>query len=670
MAIAEMCRIRLYGLESEREALLSYLMRFGAIQVQEMDPGEQGSAESASAGFAGVPVPSMMLQDGRKDLLETERQLASAKGALEVLSRHAPEKKPLFAVRRRIAMQFLDATAANRAALLDEAGAIRQVESDLDALKAEEGRIRGRMDFLAPWSGIGLDLSLDGTRLTMMQAGTLPASFRLDGLSASLADAAPASAVARHSAGKDVQYCLAVWHRDEDAAVQGLLKEAGWNRLNFRDVPGKPEDVIASLGKRLEEIAPMKERLVESVRARAGSRGGIEELHDALLMERDRLNACGSLMATGKAFLLRGWVPCDLYDGLANRLTGKHICHIEREAAADEDEIPVLVRSNGFTEAIRPVMDMYGTPSPREIDPNFLTLPFFAVFFGLIMSDAGYGLILTCASGFALWRFKMEGPARRFAKLVLFCGIMTVFWGAMFGGFLGIPAFADHALWFNPSGEGGTERLMVWCLLFGVIHLFTGMGLKAANLIRRRQYLDAVCDVGFPYIMFTGFGMTVLPNVPGLDPVLTSPVSAVGLYVMALGTALVVATAGRKSRSLAGKLLGGLPRLYDIIGFLGDVLSYMRLLALSLAGGILGGLITGMATGFGSLAARLAGGTVLLLLGHGINFAMSLLGAFVHSCRLQYLEFFSKFLEGGGKPFRPFGPVTRYIVLKQEDEPS
>jgi V/A-type H+-transporting ATPase subunit I len=110
--------------------------------------------------------------------------------------------------------------------------------------------------------------------------------------------------------------------------------------------------------------------------------------------------------------------------------------------------------------------------------------------------------------------------------------------------------------------------------------------------------------------------------------------------------------------------------LYDIIGFLGDVLSYMRLLALSLAGGILGGLITGMATGFGSVGARLVGGTVLLLLGHGINFAMSLLGAFVHSCRLQYLEFFSKFLEGGGKPFRPFGPVTRYIVLKQEDEPS
>ncbi len=670
MAIVEMCRIRLYGMESEREELLSDLMRFGAIQLQELDPEEYGSAGPDSETPACLPGSSLKHRTDQKGITEIEVQLALAAGALEVLSRHAPEKKPLFSVRRRIGAQHLNEVAAGRAAILAEAGNIRRLETELDALKAEEGRIRGRIDFLSPWSGIGTDLSADGTRLAVMQAGTLPALLPLDGISETLAAAAPASIVMRHAVNKDVQFCVALWHRDEDAAVQGVLKEAGWNRLSFRDVPGKPEAVLASLKERLNGISTEKGLLAEAVRGKSPSRRSIEDLHDALLMERDRLNASGSLMATGKAYLLRGWVPGDMYDELENRLTRNHICHIERDAAGNEDDIPVLVRNNGLIEAIRPVMDMYGTPSAREIDPNFLTLPFFAIFFGLIMSDAAYGLILTGASAFALWRFKMEEPVRRFAKLVLFCGMTTIFWGTMFGGFLGIPAFADHALWFNPSGEGGTERLMVWCLLFGVIHLFTGMGLKAANLVRRRQYLDALCDVGFPYVMFIGFGMTVLPNVPGLDPVLTLPISSVGLYVLIVGITLVVATAGRKSKSIAGKLLGGLPRLYDIIGFLGDVLSYMRLLALSLAGGILGGLITGMATGFGSLAARLVGGTVLLLLGHGINFAMSLLGAFVHSCRLQYLEFFSKFLEGGGKPFRPFGPVTRYIVLKQEDEPS
>lgn len=676
MAIIEMRRIRLYGMETERESLLSELMRFGAIELEESVPeGEAGpgtaspSAAGEGSGIGAGYVPLRHLDDP-KGVLETEALVVESAGALEVLSRHAPEKKSLFSVRRGMTHRHMNEVSAGRNGILKDIRAIRQLEAGLHELKAEEGRIRGKLDFLAPWSGIGMDLSQDGTRLTRMQAGTLPALFPMETLTASLAQVAPASVVNRVAGNKDMQFCLAVWHLEEDAKVPSLLKDAGWNRLNFKEIPGIPEDVIASLKVRLDDIALLKKSEMKAIRDLSIARRDIEDLHDALLMERDRRKAAERLVATGKVFLLRGWVPADQCDRLESRLTKNHICHFEKETPGEEDEVPVLVRNNGLTEAIRPVMDMYGTPSPKEIDPNFLTMPFFAVFFGLIMSDAGYGLILVAASGFALWRYKMEAPVRRLAKLVLYCGLTTVFWGMMFGGFLGIPAFADRALWFNPGEEGGTEKLMVWCLLFGVIHLFTGMGLKAANLIRRHHYMDALCDVGFPYIMFSGFAMTVLPNVPGLDPVMTAPVSAIGLYVLIIGIALVVATSGRKSKSLAGRILGGLPRLYDIIGFLGDVLSYMRLLALSLAGGILGGLITGMATGFGSLAARLVGGTLLLLLGHGINFAMSLLGAFVHSCRLQYLEFFSKFLEGGGKPFRPFGPVTRYIVLKQEDEPS
>ncbi len=670
MAIIDMSLIRLYGLDSERKAMLSDLMRFGAIQLEEVLPEEEAAAGSGLKTSAHSPLSSLRRPDDQKDVLETERQLAGTVEALEILSRHAPEKRPLFSVRRGIGASHLGDLTADRAAVIEGAAAIRQLEADLNTLKTEEGRIRGKMDFLAPWSGVGADLSVEGTRFARMQAGTLPSTFPLEALTASFARTAPTATVILHAAGQDVQLCVAIWHWDVDAAVAELLKESGWNRLSFRDVPGNPDNTLAALKARLEEISIAKKSWVESIRGMSGTRRSIEDLHDALLMERDRLKAAGNLMATGKAFLLRGWVPADRCGELETFLTRKYICHFETETPRAEDEIPVLVRNNGLTEAIRPVMDMYGTPSPKEIDPNFLTMPFFAIFFGLIMSDAAYGLILIGASGFALWRYRMEAPVRRFAKLVLFCGTTSVFWGMMFGGFLGIPAFADHAVWFNPGGEGGTEKLMIWCLLFGVIHLFTGMGLKAANLVRRRQYLDAICDVGFPYVMFIGFGMTILPNVPGLDPITTAPVSAIGLYVLAAGIVLVVATAGRKSKSLAGKMLGGLPRLYDIIGFLGDVLSYMRLLALSLAGGILGGLITGMATGFDSLAARLIGGTLLLLVGHGINFAMSLLGAFVHSCRLQYLEFFSKFLEGGGKPFHPFGPVTRYIVLNQEDEPS
>lgn len=667
MAIAEMSRIRIYGLESERERLLETLMWSGAIQLEDAT-AEAGGAQpdAAASGDSVAPGLSLRRIDDAGAVHDADALVGESAAALAVLDRHAPVKRGMFSVRRSVDVSGQNDCLARREPILEAVRAIRRTEEGLTGLKAEEVRIQGRLAFLRPWLGIGVDLSRESTRSTVIQAGTLPAKQDAGALEAGMQAVAPASLLVAHATEGDVQYCVAVWHAAESAEAQRVLKEAGWNRVAWPE-SGTPDVVADELNRRLAEIETEKAERIAQITACAGSREEIEAFHDAMLMERDRLAARSRIAATGRAFLVTGWIPEDAVGRLTQRLDRDFTCHVETEAPDDEAEIPVLVRNNGITEAIRPVMDMYGAPSAREIDPNFLTLPFFAIFFGLIMGDAGYGLILTAGAAIVLRKFKLEAGTRQFAKLILFCGIATMFWGVLFGSFFGIEALSKYALWFSPGEAGGTERLMSWCLLFGIIHLFTGLGMKAANLIRKRHFLDALCDVGFPYVMFTGFAMTVLPYVPGLDPAMTAPISATGLYVFIVGTSLVVLTAGRKSKSLFGKIFGGLPRLYDIVGFLGDTLSYMRLLALCLAGGILGGLINGMASDLGNIVARILGGTVLLLFGHSINFAMSVLGAFVHSCRLQYLEFFSKFLEGGGKPFRPFGPRTQYTVMKQED---
>ncbi len=668
MAIADMKRIRLYGLESEREAILSELMRFGAVQIEDaFGQADQNEAIVTAPSDADDYSLTLSRPEKGREIAHLDSQLSETKLALELLRVHAPLKKPMFAIRRGIGRQEEQDILAERDTVLAESAHIRKLDDALSERKAEETRIRGRLDYLAPWKGIGLDLSQEGTRTTRMQVGTLPAGKPVAALSDKLAEAAPAAMLMQHGENRDFLFCVAVWHRDEEGAALAVLKEAGWSRLSFRDYTGDPDELMASLQARLDEIQIEKTQLAADIAQKAPVRKQLESMHDTLMMEKERFSAAGSLAASEKAFLLKGWVPADSCAALERDLNRRFSCHLHHESPENEADMPVLVRSNGFTEAIRPVMDMYGTPSPREIDPNFLTLPFFAIFFGLIIADAGYGLILIGAALFVLKRFKLEDNVRRFMKLVLFSGVATAIWGVVFGSFFGIAALSKYALWFSPTGENGTETLMIWCLAFGVIHLFTGMGLKAANLLRRGQVWDAICDVGFPYIMFSGFAMTVLPFVPGMDTPVVANVSAVGMYVFIAGVALVVLTAGRKSKSIVGKVFGGLPRLYDIIGFLGDVLSYMRLLALCLAGGILSGLVNDMASGLGNIVARVIGGTVLLLFGHGINFAMGILGAFVHSCRLQYLEFFSKFLEGGGTPFRPFGPRTQYIVMKQED---
>ena len=678
MAIAEMSRVRIYGMETEREPMLAVLMHSGIIQIEDAAGDAAGTTEDAKASDAvsaspgtddGTADTSLRLRrlDDPSAVHAVESLVQETVAALTALDRHAPVKKGLFSARRALHPSQWAHALAQQAPTMAVVREIRGLEERLTECRAEEARLQGRIEYLRPWLGVGFDLSEEATRTCVIQAGLLPARQSVETVQADMQAAGPASLLVRHAVVGDAQHCVAIWHRAVTAEVQGVLKEANWNRVPVKETGGTPDAIVAELEKRLAGLTEEKKALVAQVADKAGAREEIETLHDALLMERDRMAVRARIAATGKAFSVLGWVPSDRCGALRKQLEQEFVCAVEVEAPAVDEEVPVLVRSNGFTEAIRPVMDMYGSPSSREIDPNFLTLPFFAIFFGLIMADAGYGLILAGAAGLVLWKFRLEMATRRFAKLILFCGISTIVWGILFGSFFGIEALSQYAVWFPPGEEGGTERLMVWCLLFGVIHLFTGMGLKAANLLRRGQVLDAICDVGFPYVMFSGFGMTILPNVPGLDPTATAPVAAVGLYVFGVGTALVLATSGRKSKTILGKVFGGLPRLYDIIGFLGDVLSYMRLLALSLAGGILSGLINGMASDLGNLIARILGGTLLLLLGHGINFAMGILGAFVHSCRLQYLEFFTKFLEGGGTPFRAFGPTTKYTVMKQED---
>ncbi len=669
MAIADMSRVRLYGLENEREAVLSELMHSGAIQIEDAFDADPDETETVKASVPAFPETVSLRRVGNmQDVLATETVTQDILASLNILSKYAPQKKGMFSVRKTLSKHQVQEVLDRRNDIITATAVYRGIEDKLNELKAEENRLSSRIEYLTPWLGIGVDLSIEQTMVTRIQAGTLPATIATEAIKNKLADAAPEAELRIHFSSKELHYCLAVWHTTVEAEALNVLKAAGWNRINFKDLPGLPDLQVAEIQTRLSAIGKEKAILVQKVMDLSENCGDIEILYDALLMERERKKAAELLVATGKVFLLRGFVATDMVEALTKKLEKDYLCHVEAEAVTEVNHtVPVLVRNNGLTEAIRPVMEMYGTPSPREIDPNFLTLPFFAIFFGLIMSDAGYGLLLAGASGFVLLKMKLEDNVRRFAKLFFFCGLATIFWGIMFGGFFGIAFFSEHPLWFSPTAEGGTEELMKWCLLFGIIHLYTGMGLKAANLIRRKQFLDAIFDVGFPIMMFTGFAMTVMPNVPGLDPAMTKPISAIGIYVLIVGVALVVITAGRKSKSVIGKVFGGLPRLYDIIGFLGDVLSYMRLLALALAGSILSGLINGMAGDLGGLVAKIIGGTLLILVGHGINIAMSVLGAFVHSCRLQYLEFFSKFLEGGGQPFRPFGPVTRYIVMKQEE---
>ena len=292
---------------------------------------------------------------------------------------------------------------------------------------------------------------------------------------------------------------------------------------------------------------------------------------------------------------------------------------------------------------------MYSLPSSREIDPNLIMSLFFVMFFGLMLGDGGYGLIMALGAGFALWKFKLEDETRKFIKLIFWCGIATIFWGFMFGSWFGIEALTKYGLWINPVEQ--PELMLSWSLLFGIIHMYAGFGIKAANLIRDKQYLDALFDVGFVLVFYTGVILVLVPYAPEVDKDAVGPLVQIGQYLLIGGALLLLITQGRKSKNIFGKIFGGLPSLYDVIGFLSDILSYSRLLALGLATGIIAAIINELSTMFAfPMVIKIIVAGAILLVGHAINFAINALGAYVHSSRLQYLEFLASFSQVEASP--------------------
>ena len=316
--------------------------------------------------------------------------------------------------------------------------------------------------------------------------------------------------------------------------------------------------------------------------------------------------------------------------------------------------MPVVLKNPGFVEPFEMITDLYSPPGKNDFDPNILVSVFYFIFFGMMISDAGYGIVLTLLGLWALKTLKPKGILKKLMGLITLGGISTVFWGAMFGGWFG-DLFNARPLWMNPLDD--PMSLLIVSFVLGIIQIFVGLGAAAYKNIKSGNVLDAVYDQGLWAVLLIGLIMFVYPPLGGVAKVL-SIVGAIGL----------VLTQGRSKPNILGKLSSGILSLYDVTGYLSDVLSYSRILALGLATGVIAMVINTMAKmlGFNIIGYVLM--AVALVIGHVFNIAINALGAYVHSSRLQYVEFFGKFYEGGGRTFSPFMVKTKYTNLMSEEE--
>ena len=647
--IEKMQRIFLYGLAGDSGRLMEGLMKAGCVQLT--DPAQGADYEEIKD----------LVERGSADLYGKEQTLSRLGQCIALLGPLAP-KKSLLARRREVDFGELgDGKVLEAAeAVWEKADALRREMGEQKSALSREEFLRASLE---PWKELDLPLEVQGTRGCRVILAVLPEAVTLEGFGAAAEELAFCGR--EISAGRDQRYfAFAVWGGDEGALLE-LLRQLGGSQTAFPGLSGTAADNIAASLRRTGEAEAALEKLREEMKELARRLPEVQLAWDGVRVSLECARARQNLLLTGETFALEGWVPERLRPRVEKLLAG-YTCAYEFRPAGEEEDPPVLLKNNRFVAPFEVITEMYALPSPHSIDPNPFMAPFFFVLFGMMLSDAGYGLILAAAGLWGAKHLDLGTGAKKLLTMLGYCGISTVFWGALYGSWFGdaIPKVASVFLGrevqvpmlIDPLSD--PMPILILAFAVGYLHILLGMGLSAYLMIRRGHLWDAVFDVGFWYLILIGLPLLLAGGIA----------AEAGKWLAIAGAAGLVLTQGRDKKNPFLKLASGVLSLYNITGYVSDLLSYSRIMALGLATGVIGQVVNTM----GTLPGRNIFGAVLFVavfaLGHLLNMAINALGSYVHTSRLQYVEFFGKFFEGGGEPFRPLSPGTKYVSVKSQEE--
>lgn len=670
MAVMPMQRIGIYALKSRRKPILELIQRRGVVEIH--------AEKAEDAVFRQT--------DTAPAKARFENNTSTLQAALEALDKLEPEKKSLLAPlegRTPIPLSRYEETVGAAGKTLRAASRVNALWKKCADDRAEILRLEAQIRMLEPWSRLDISMRTTGTASTAAFIGSFPAEYTEEALKAEIARGAPeidGVAVEVLSAGTQQTCAFLLCHASNGAKLEAFLRSIGFTYPADRSKK-PPQARMQDLNARIEKLRAEIDGAEAEIRTYAALRGAMQYTIDYFSMRIEKYDVLGRLWQSPHVFVITGYIPAESAPALEKELTEKFEAYVELETPAEDEDVPVKLKNNAFAAPVEGVLESYSMPGRKEIDPSTLMAVFYYFLFGMMLSDAGYGLLMVIGCGIALAKFKnMEESLRKFLKMFLYCGISTVFWGAMFGSFFGDAVtvigktffnvdIAIPALWFMPLNE--PMRLLLFSFLIGVIHLFAGLGAQFYQLARQGLWKDAIFDVVFWYMLVGGgilylLSMQMFADMVSLGFTLPAAVGTAGAIAAGIGAVGIVLTAGRESRSPFKRLLKGLYGLYGVSSYLSDILSYSRLLALGLATGVIASVFNQMGAMLGNSPAGVAVFVFAFLVGHTLNLGINVLGAYVHTNRLQFVEFFGKFFEGGSRKFNPFSAKTKYFKITEE----
>lgn len=636
--IVPMKKLTLAALLEHREAILQALQSICAVQLISIGEGEQSSAaaegrvqrlQSAEellkpyAGKAGFgPKPEATRQELEEDI----------QPALEICAE-------LEGLQRRIAQNGSD---------------------------TEKRRLQ--LVSLLPWADMTDPLeTVRSTASLKVMTGTVP----VDGVNALM----ETGALVQLYGGERERAALVICPNEEYAGIAPSIRATGFQEKGFGDIRGTASENIQRLRTEIEALEAERAQLEARLAGFAPKREEIRRALDGAAIDRDREQSKEALAHTKTAFLLTGWVREDMTEKVRREIEKiTDVYYLSFEDPSEGDAVPTVLKNSRLITPYEAVTNLYSLPAYGTIDGTPLMAPFYFIFFGMMLSDTVYGAVLALGAWAFLKYIKPRGMMENLAKVLLMGGISTIFMGLLFGTCAGVSwpvIFRGTALENTfPIIDSSADpiAMLALCAAMGIIQMFYAVFIAAYSCIKHRDWAGAIVDNLSWVFIITGLLLMAAPSL-GLPAAL----GTAGKW-MAIGFAAVVLLfAGRSKKNVAGRLMSGAGKLYDVTSWLGDVLSYARIFALGLSTGVIGLVLNTLC--WDMLFASFKGNPVLMVVGfiivtvlsvalHAFMMAISTLGCFVHSARLQYVEFFGKFYEAGGKAFKPLRYETKYVNVK------
>ena len=672
MAVLPMKRITICAMKSDRKAVLEMLQRSQAVEIVDLPIDD-----SKRDVFSHTDVSAS------SQLFSKNADLASK--ALEIVNHAVPEKTSLLSSlegRKSVSLNEYREHVGHSEQIMADVNQVIKLDKELSEAKADIPKYETQLDALLPWLGLDVPLSFKGTKKTAAFIGTLPSKETEEGILLKLAGLIPdvdGIDVNVISSSDEITTLMLLCMKENAEKVDDALRRLNFARPPMSDeIPSKQKD---SLEKAVQTTKAHIEELTARLGEYAPKRDAFKFIIDYFTMRSEKYNVICSLEQSPRTFILTGFIPARECAAMEKELNSNFELSVEFEDPSDNDDVPVLLQNNGFAAPVEGIVESYSLPSKGELDPSMPVACFYYIMFGMMLSDAAYGLILSLATGILLKKFKnMEENTRKMLSMFFFCGLGTIISGVLFGSYFGdAPAVISKTFLNNPDGGkvwywidplNQPMKMLVVSFALGIIHLFTGLGINLYTAVKQHRYLDAIYDAVFWYMLVGGlilFGLTtdMVTSMFQLAKIPT-PVGTVGSYAAIIGAVGIILTGGRESKNWFKRILKGIYALYNVTGYLSDILSYSRLLALGLATSVISSVFNQMGSMFGSSILGVVMFIIIFIIGHVLNMAINALGAYVHTNRLQFVEFFGKFYSGGGKKFTPFAVNTKYFKFKEE----